>query len=190
MPYSVHVLFQILWKWSNAVVTKAEKQIWPLTFRVTLTSRSCILKVTQSFAMIYICTTSNLMNIGEKPRSQSQNYEYDLWPWDDLDLKVIHNEGHRITCHGLHIPHVNFGENRWKSEVTVAKILIWPLTLRWPWPQGHILKGNSTNIHCTKFGKNWMKGLCTVAKTLKVTCDLGMTLTFDLHDIQLQVMNA
>ena len=35
-----------------------------------------------------------------------------------------------------------------------------------------------------------MKGLCTVGKTLKVTCDLGMTLTFDLHDIQLQVMNA
>ena len=63
------------------------------------------------------------MNIGEKPRSQSQNYEYDLWTWDDLDLKVMHTQVHKIICDGLIMHHTKFDENRWKTKVTVSKSL-------------------------------------------------------------------
>ena len=47
------------------------------------------------------------------------------------------------------------------------------------------------NMLYTKFGENWEKSiLCTVAKIVKVTIDLGVTLTFDLLKIKRHLMNA
>ena len=43
---------------------------------------------------------------------------------------------------------------------------------------------------CTKFGENRNKGIGTVVKKLKLTFDLGVTLTFDLSKIQRDGMNA
>ena len=40
----------------------------------------------------------------------------------------------------------------------------------------------------TKFGKSRIKGIATVARNLKLTFDLGVTLTFDLSKIQYHVI--
>ena len=41
----------------------------------------------------------------------------------------------------------------------------------------------------TKFGESGIKGIGAVAKNLKLTFDLGVTLTFDLHKIQYHEVN-
>jgi len=50
------------------------------------------------------------------------------------------------------------------------------------------MKGEHIDMLCTKFGENRNKGKGTVAKTLKLTFDLGVTLTFDLSKIQYHVI--
>ena len=42
----------------------------------------------------------------------------------DLDLKVMHIQGHRMSCSALHLYHTKFGENRWKGITAIAKTLI------------------------------------------------------------------
>ena len=39
----------------------------------------------------------------------------------DLDVKVTHIQGHRMSCSALHLYHIKFGENRLNGMGTVAK---------------------------------------------------------------------
>ena len=46
------------------------------------------------------------------------------------------------------------------------------------------MKGQRIDMLCTKFGENPNKGIGTVAKNLKLTFDLEVTLTFDIAKMQ------
>ena len=52
------------------------------------------------------------------------------------------------------------------------------------------MKGQRIDMLCTKFGENRNKGIGTVAKNLKLTFDLEVTLTFDIAKIQQDERNA
>ena len=150
---------------------------WPLTFGMTLTSRS---------QNEFPCSTHELFHVWWKSVQRLWHRSQNLvWPsqWGDLDLKVMHTQGQRMSCSALHLYHIKFGENRSNGMGTAAKKPIWPLTLGWPWLQGHVWNGNCIDMFHTKFGENRKKGICTVAEIVKVTLDLAVTLTFDLPKI-------
>ena len=97
-----------------------------------------------------------------------------VWPSQrgDRDVKVMHTQGHRMCFSVLPLYHIKFGENRLNGMGTVAKILLWPLTLGWPWSQGHVWNGHSINLFHTKFDENRINDICTVAKIIKMTFTL------------------
>ena len=83
-PCSTHVLILVWWKSVHGEGTEA-KTWYHLHSGVTLTSRSCIPKVTEWVAVLYTCTEPSLEKIGLMVRAQWQKtttktyMTFDLW---------------------------------------------------------------------------------------------------------------
>ena len=83
-----YVLDQVWWKSVAWLRHNSPKTSMTFDLEMTLTSRSCTTKVTECHAMLFICTSANLVKIGWMVKAQLPKNAYDLWPWGDLDLKV------------------------------------------------------------------------------------------------------
>ena len=55
------------------------------------------LNVTLWMAALLILIISSLVKIGQTVWAQKAKNQYDLWLQGDLDLKVMHNKGHRMS---------------------------------------------------------------------------------------------
>ena len=74
--------------------------------------------------MLYTCIIPHLIKkIGQVALTQKQKPGM-TFTGGDLDVKVMHTQGHRMSCCALPLYHIKFGENRLNGMGTVAKKLI------------------------------------------------------------------
>ena len=74
--------------------------------------------------MLYTCTIPRLIKNRSSGFGTEAKTLYDRYSGGDLDLKVMHIQGHRMSCSALLLHHIKFGENPLDGMGTVAKKLI------------------------------------------------------------------